>query len=329
MPHHPTLRFADPSTARAYPLPVGGEAAWQSRPGGWHLDLPLPELGAGTLIVPSLTSSFLPPSSLATSSGAEGERPPDEAAHQWILHAGGGSWALQAVPGGERTGAPRPGDPVSTHIDCFHVHQRLSGARLHLTLEGTRPPQRYLVCVSTRALTMAEPGVPERAVALERRPPLRSQMEAPQAIARRICSPTCISMVLGHWGREHDWLTVVDECHDPVSGLYGVWPLALTAAARRGCPGAVEAFDGWEEPLRVLERGIPLVTSIRFSAGELPGAPLDETGGHLVVMHAAAPDKVEVCDPAAPDGEVAKSYPASAFSRAWLRHRGAAYILAP
>ncbi len=111
--------------------------------------------------------------------------------------------------------------------------------------------------------------------------------------------------------------------------MYGVWPLALAAAARRGCLGAVEVFDRWDEALAVLENGVPLVTSIRFSAGELPGAPLTETGGHLVVVHGVSGDTVRVCDPAAPHGDVLRDYPADAFSRAWLRHRGAAYILPP
>src|SRR5690606_29697808 len=104
---------------------------------------------------------------------------------------------------------------------------------------------------------------------------------------------------------------------------------ALAAAARHGSLGAVEAFDDWEAPLAVLAAGVPLVASIRFFPGELPGSPLTETGGHLVVVHGAGPAAVRVCDPAAAEHEVAREYPADAFSRAWLRHRGAAYILPP
>jgi hypothetical protein len=315
----PTLRRADPETARHYPLPVQGQAHWQHRDGAWRLALPLPELTTGTILVPSLAS--LPAPARAGY--------PDVHRHQWTLTAGGASWLLQEVPARAGTSTSRIGDVVSSHIDCYHVHQRLPAPQLEVAVEADQPPERYLICVSSRAVTIAEPTLPTRRAALLRAPGPRSQMTAPEAIASRICSPTCVSMVLGLWDRPHDWLALAEECHDPASGMYGVWPLALAAAARRGCLGGVEVFEHWEEPLAVLERGVPLVTSIRFAAGELPGAPLTETGGHLVVVYDAGPEQVGVCDPAAAEGDVLRAYPADAFSRAWLRHRGAAYILPP
>jgi hypothetical protein len=126
------------------------------------------------------------------------------------------------------------------------------------------------------------------------------------------------------------WLGIVEECRDPATGMYGVWPLAIAAGARRGSMGAVEAFSNWDAPLAVLARGIPLVTSIRFEKDVLPDAPLPRTGGHLVVVFAAGPERIGVNDPAAPDpASVTRSYPAAAFTEAWLGHRGAAYIILP
>ena len=316
-----TLRHADSETAARYPLPVHGDARWQPGDGGWRLTLPLPELTPGTILVPSLT--FL----TAPAAVADALSPDTVHRHQWTLADGDLRWSLQEVPARPGTTVSRTGGAVSSHIDCFHVHQRLASPELQLALQARDSPDRYLVCVSSRPLAMAEPPVPRRRAVLDRAPAPRSQMTAPEPIASRICSPTCVSMVLDLWNRPHDWLALADECHDPATGMYGVWPLALAAAARRGCLGAVEVFEGWEEPLAVLERGVPLVTSIRFSEGELPGAPLNETGGHLVVVHAAGPDQILCCDPAAPEGEVERAYPAAAFSGAWLRHRGAAYIL--
>lgn len=308
----PTLRFGDSATAGRYPLPVEGAAAWRSAGRAWNLTLPLPELGTGTILVPSLTSN----------AGTE-------ARHQWTLEAGDGTWPLQEVPG-TKAPPPRPSDAgVSTHIDCYHLHRHLPSAELHLRLEAAQAPTRYLICVSARPVTMADPPLPPGRAALSRSPTPRSQMSAPEAIASRICSPTCVSMVLDLYHRHHDWLDLARECHDPVSDMYGVWPLATAAAARRGCLGAVEVFAGWDAPLAVLEQGVPLVASIRFSPGELPGSPLTDTGGHLVVVHAASPDSILVCDPAAVEGQVMRAYLADAFSRAWLRHRGAAYILPP
>jgi hypothetical protein len=320
----PTLRLGDPETARRYPLAVAAEACWQPHEGGWRVVVRLPELSAGTILLPSLASSSAAASpSDAAADGVAAFR------HQWALRAGGATWLLQEVPAQAAAPAVPAGSPVSSRIDCFHVHQRLPSPELQLTLTASRAPAHYLICVSVRPVTIAEPPLPAGRAALARAPAPRSQMTAPESIASRICSPTCVSMVLDLWGHSHDWLALAQECHDPVSGLYGVWPLALAGAARRGCLGAVEAFSDWREPLRVLYRGVPLVTSIRFSRDELPGAPLEETGGHLVVVHAANPETILVCDPAAPEGEVLREYAAGPFSRAWLRHRGAAYILPP
>jgi hypothetical protein len=316
MPALTTQRLADAETSRRYPLPVSGEAGWTLVDGRCRLTLPLADLEAGTIVVPSL--AFLP---------ASGGGSPEGVAHRWRLRAGGGVWQLQDVPA-HSAAAAGSDRRVSSHIDCFHIHAPLAAPRLDLELDQEFPPERYLACASFRALSLPRAPLPSRAVTLPRIPPARSQMTAPAAIAERICSPTCVSMVLDYWTVNHDWLDLAAECHDPVSGLYGVWPLALAAAARRGCLGAVEAFESWEEPLTVLQQGVPLVASIRFAHGELPDAPIDHSGGHLVVIHGAGPDHVAVCDPAAPTDTVSRRYPAEGFSRAWLSHRGAAYILA-
>jgi hypothetical protein len=319
MARTPTRRFADADTARAYPLAVSGPVRWLWRDGAWRLSLPLDDLTAGTILAPSLALG--PPGDLAEAQPA--------ARYRWTLRAADGSWPLQEIPcAGPVAGVPS-GGAVSTHIDCFHIHRRLPAPVLHLAVRAPSPPERYLICVSSRALTLARPPLPPRAAAVATPPPTRSQLDAPAEIAQRICSPTCVSMVLGLWHRPHDWLALTEECRDPATGTYGIWPLAVAAAARRGCIGAVELFDDWREPLAVLERGIPLIASIRFEPDELPGAPLPRSNGHLVAVYGADPERIRVCDPAAGADEVRRSYPADAFSGAWLRHRGAAYILPP
>lgn len=312
----PTQRLADPETARRYPLPVAAGADWQHEGGSWRVRLPLPDLAPGTLLVPSLAFPDAAPAGSTTS-------------FQFTLDANGDHWSLQRVPGDRATPPGRKASQVSTHIDCFRIHRSLSAVTLSLELTAPAPPQRYLLAVSARAFTVAAPPMPEHCAAMADAPPPRSQLVAPPEIAQRICSPTCVSIVLGAWKRPHEPLDLAAECLDPVTGMYGVWPLAIQAAARRGSIGAVECFADWHEPLTVLARGIPLVTSIRFAEGELPDTPLPETSGHLVVVYAAGPDLVQVADPAAPPDEVLRSYPAGPFSEAWLRHRGAAYILPP
>jgi hypothetical protein len=46
-------------------------------------------------------------------------------------------------------------------------------------------------------------------------------------------------------------------------------------------------------------------------------------------VHSAGPDDIGVCDPAAPTDQVQRRYDTKAFCAAWLRQRGAAYILSP
>ncbi len=311
-----TRRFADAASAARYPLPVEGAVDWTAAGAEQHMSLSLPPLRPGTLLVPSLAQP--------TAAGAAAPR------HRWTLRSGDRAWPLPAVPAdpGTASGTPADAHPdVSRHIDCFRIHRSVDDATLELTVATAAPPTAYLVAVSLRPFTIAEVPSPATESHLTAAPPPRSQMTAPAELAPRICSPTCVSMVLDLWQRPHDWLSLCDECRDPATGMYGVWPMALRAAARRGVAGAVEAFTDWEAPLRVLAAGVPLITSIRFDAGELPGAPLTDTGGHLVVVYGAGPGGVAVCDPAAADGEVMRHYPAAAFSRAWLRQRGAAYIL--
>ncbi|MFM7119910.1 MAG: C39 family peptidase [Gammaproteobacteria bacterium] len=364
-----TLRLADTDTARRYPLPVLGPALWQpilpdhrapeqnpreqqppldpspeteaagpsaprtapqpARPLAGHgLDIVLPDLPAGTLLVPSCALADTP-----------------HVAHRWTLRAGAGAaaWALPWVrpPAGPITG-PRPkpqpeSDPrARTAIDCFEIHAPLCGdatgpVRLCLEVEGPTAPRRYLITVSARAHQLEHAPTPSTTVAPIANVPALSQMTADAAIARRICSPTSLTMALMALTGDTQadvWRHIVTECHDPATGMYGIWPLALAAAARRGHPGAVELFSDWSAPLSALQRGIPVVTSIRFGADALPGAPLRETAGHLVVVVGAGPETIIVHDPAAPTPDtVARRYPAEAFARAWLANRGAAYIL--
>ena len=149
-------------------------------------------------------------------------------------------------------------------------------------------------------------------------------------IASRICSPISTGMVIGHHGHSVNWHSLLQDCYDPVTKMYGMWPLAIRAASRYGCLGAVELFSGWSQVSACLAADVPIVASIRFGKGQLPGAPLNASGGHLIVVHGLSSNSVRVNDPAAPDhGTVARSYPAQALAEAWFRHRGAAYILLP
>lgn len=158
-------------------------------------------------------------------------------------------------------------------------------------------------------------------------PPL-SQMEQPEAIRSRICSPTGIAMALRHFGIEADPVTVAAQAYHPGLDLYGVWPSAIYAASLYGVQGYVAALDGLDDVAAALRSGSPVIVSIAYAEGALQGAAIAKTGGHLVTICGIDGDRVIVNDPAAPSAaQVRRSYDMGEFLRAWESKRGVAYVL--
>lgn len=78
------------------------------------------------------------------------------------------------------------------------------------------------------------------------------------------------------------------------------------------------------EAERWLDAGVPLVISFAWGKGDLAGAAIASSNGHLAVLVGfdAAGNPV-VNDPAAAsDGEVQRTYPRSELETLWLQHSG-------
>jgi len=158
--------------------------------------------------------------------------------------------------------------------------------------------------------------------------PARSQMQAPPDIAARICSPTSVAMVLEYWGRPDGTAALAAEMFNAVTDCYGVWPAAIRAAGRRGVAGYLLRFPDWPAATWCLARGLPIIASIRYAAGELTDAAIGETSGHLVVVTGLDGDAVLVNDPAAPTvSSVPRRYRLEEFRRVWLERTGVGYVL--
>ncbi len=229
-------------------------------------------------------------------------------------------------------GGPPPeatGSDVSTHIDCFHTHAELAGAELELEVWTKEAPERYLATFSARPLTLDTAIQPSpRDIRPTGIPYPLSQRLGDASVAAGGCSPTAIAMILRGRRRLSDWRAFVRACRDPVTRAYGVWPLGLFTASRCGVLGSVEVFPDWQIPAAALAAGFPVVASVRFPTGGLTGAPLEQTGGHLLVVDGVDDGRVHVLDPAAPErATVQRHYDAGQFARAWFHWRGAGYIL--
>jgi len=318
-----SLRFADPQTLTQYPLEISSTADWQpagvqETPDCWHFRIDLGVLPAGEMIAPSLSLLDAPGHRFVFALEADGERFPLAP-----IPPRGEDKAERASNGGKAR--------VRTAIDCFHIEKKVRQAVLHCALNTRVAPSRYLLTISIRSTEIKVRPPESLPTTIVNRPlPSISQMLQNPRIASRACSPVATAMVLAAHGRQVVTEQVIANCHDPVTGMYGLWPLAVLSAANVGLIGAVELFEDWAPALECLSRDLPLVASIRYAAGELPGAPMNATGGHLVVVTGVDGNEVLINDPAAPNhGTVSRRYPLEAFSRAWFRHRGAVYILCP
>ncbi len=310
-------RFADADSARRYPFDITGPAAWSPQADrSFRFDVDLPAISAGHVIVPSFAMLDAPYRYNVALVTKEQTRFP-----------------LVPVPStpADRPAAADAGAAISCHVDYFRTTQPLQDARLEFCVTAATTPARYLLGVTTRLEDAQAPAAPAGLRTGAAQPPAISQMLAPATIRSRICSPVATAMALSVDSPGLNWRRLVDACLDEATGMYGVWPGALWGAATQ-CQrlGMVETFSGWPQAIDVLNRGWPIVASIRFAAGKLEGAPLNSTGGHLVLLTAIAGDQVRVLDPAgASVADVPRNYGLQQFGDAWFSHRGAGYVFLP
>ncbi len=160
--------------------------------------------------------------------------------------------------------------------------------------------------------------------------PPRSQMVEAAEVKGRICSPTSCSMALESLGIRLSTMQVAADCYDSGAGIYGNWPFNVASLWRLGARARLEYFPNLESAAADMLRGSPLICSIRFAEGKLPGSPISRSSGHLVLVRGFAKDeggrtKILVNDPAAPDPDTVKrSYCIEDFEEAWT---GVAYVV--
>ena len=151
------------------------------------------------------------------------------------------------------------------------------------------------------------------------------------------CSPTSMSMILSYWkgdgvSCEARVRAAVGAVFDWVYDGHGNWPFNTAYAATQGLEGYVARFTSFAQAEPWIAAGVPLVLSFSWGKGELAGAPLPSSGGHISVLVGfdANGDPI-VNDTAAPsDPEVQRTYKRAELERLWLeRSGGTVYLIYP
>jgi hypothetical protein len=156
--------------------------------------------------------------------------------------------------------------------------------------------------------------------------PPRSQYVV--AEERGWCSPASLSMVNAYHGIERSVAETARAVLDRAYNGTGNWAFNTAFSGSLGLRACVAYLSNLDQAARFIERELPLVISYSWREGELPGAPLAHSDGHLVVLRGFTENgDCAVNDPAAPD--VAVVYPRRALEAVWQRNDGVAYVVAP
>jgi hypothetical protein len=152
------------------------------------------------------------------------------------------------------------------------------------------------------------------------------------------CSATSTSMLLGYWAQVLNRPDLRQPIPAVAAGVYdyayegtGNWPFNVAYAANFGLAGYVSAFPDLHAIEPWIKARVPLAISIAFQPGQLDGAPIASTAGHLVVVRGfTAAGDVVVNDPAAPADGLTTTYNRAQLQRAWQTGSGGiAYVIYP
>jgi hypothetical protein len=160
--------------------------------------------------------------------------------------------------------------------------------------------------------------------------PARSQYPStnPTKAERGLCSPASLSMIHAYHGidlpLERAALGVFDRAYNGT----GNWAFNVAYSGRLGFRAVVAHLRNLDHAQRLIERNLPLAISYSWGPGELPGAPLPHSDGHLAVLCGfTRGGDCAINDPAAPNVRVV--YPRAAIEQIWQRNDGIAYVVAP
>lgn len=157
--------------------------------------------------------------------------------------------------------------------------------------------------------------------------PELSQYVPEHPAERGWCSAAALAMLLRFHGRDASVAEVARAVFDSAYNGTGNWAFNVAYAGTRGLRAFVAYVRGIDHVAAFLAAGLPVAISIGWRQGELPGAPLETSDGHLIVVRGIEPEHVLVNDPAHP--AIAVRYPRTALEAVFRAHGGVAYLIAP
>lgn len=150
------------------------------------------------------------------------------------------------------------------------------------------------------------------------------------------CSPTSLSMVMAYWSNRQGVRAWNKPVPTVASGTYdfayrgnGNWPFNVGYASAFGLEGSVSRFGSLVQAEEWIKAGVPVVASLSWSPGQLSGAPISSTNGHLLVIRGfTRGGDVIVNDPAGnSNSAVPRVYDRAQFTNAWMRGSGGVVYL--
>jgi hypothetical protein len=124
----------------------------------------------------------------------------------------------------------------------------------------------------------------------------------------------------------------VEGVYDWIYDGHGNWPFNTAYAATQGYEGYVARFTSLARAEEYVAAGVPVIMSIAWGKGDLTGADIESTNGHLLVLVGFdGSGNPIVNDPASPDdASVQKTYLRSEFEPLWLQASGGTvYLIYP
>lgn len=233
------------------------------------------------------------------------------AATPWLPHV---EWSAEG-----RKSYSAVHEDVRVDVDVIRSMQPFDGIEVR-----AREVEFNAIAFATPVRT--EPSMPYMGEARILDVPARSQFVVEGE--RGWCSATSISMLNAYFGLDYDVPSTARAVFDRAYNGTGNWSFNVAFSGSLGLRAAVVYLRNLDHAQRLIEAGIPVAISYSWNGDELPGAPLEHSDGHLVVLCGfTANGDCAINDPAAPNLRVV--YPRAALERIWQRNNGIAYAIAP